>query len=661
MPTCHACQNTYALGADSCPHCQAELSPAAKLASHALGFFNAQFYSEAAAMFEEAHQAAPDDAEFETAWAHALHHQGRRDKAARIYHRLDSLGLRSPEIAFNLAQTDLARGRLDAAREAFERLTKAEVHFEPHQFYLGCLYAGPSEFRSDCLHYLALIHWNQGNTAFARLYLDQAVELSPGHAPAQRYLGNLHFQAKEFAQAAERLQQFLALTLGTSANEDHQIEARFRLGSSLAELNRTTEAIEEFKRVLERRPGHPGAIHHLSRLYAQSGIAGEEDSHGPPVIEASEGASTIFGLSAIPPTKADSQSGSAPTEHRPIIGKSLPMQRVLRAARLSAASDSSILILGENGTGKELIAHAIHENSARRSGPFITISCAAIAENLLESELFGHERGAFTGAVNRRLGRFEMAAGGTVFLDEVSALTPAMQVKLLRFLQERVFTRVGGEEIIRADVRLISATNAKLDEMIQQGTFREDFYFRLSVLPIAVPPLRERPEDIPLLAEYFIQKYKNESVRRDTRLDPEDIALLQAYHWPGNVRELENIIERSLVMGIQVGSILASKSSAHSPLPSARSDESAGEMITRLISEGRIPERRRRGVPSKSGQPSWQPTSLEALEKEHILRTLQHTHSRRSEAARLLGINPATLWRKMKQYEIESQDGQKIE
>lgn len=209
--------------------------------------------------------------------------------------------------------------------------------------------------------------------------------------------------------------------------------------------------------------------------------------------------------------------------------------------------------------------------------------------------------------------------------------------------------------MIRADIRLIAATNADLKAKIAREEFREDFYFRLSVLPIHVPPLRDRPEDIPLLAEYFIQKYKHQSGRRDYRLEADDLALLKAHTWPGNVRELENLIERGLVMGTQVGTILGTKPLTQAAsAPSSGVGENAGDMIARLIAEGRIPERRRRaGGSGKPPASNWQPSTIGELEKAHILQTLRYTEGRRTQAARLLGINPATLWRKMKQYAID--------
>src|SRR5512138_3440267 len=230
-----------------------------------------------------------------------------------------------------------------------------------------------------------------------------------------------------------------------------------------------------------------------------------------------------------------------------LVGSSEAMRRVLEQVRKVASTDATALVLGESGTGKELVARAIHDESARREKPFISVSCAAIPEGLLESELFGHEKGAFTGAVKRKLGRFELAHEGTLFLDEVGELPPSVQVKLLRVLQERRFERVGGEETVEVDVRLVSATNRDLAEMVKEGRFREDLYYRLDVVAMRLPPLRERPGDVEELARFFVGKLGPRFGRRVSGFTPEALALLKRHRWPGNVRELENVVEQALV------------------------------------------------------------------------------------------------------------------
>ena len=305
-----------------------------------------------------------------------------------------------------------------------------------------------------------------------------------------------------------------------------------------------------------------------------------------------------------------------------IIGRSPRMLEIFRLIEQVAPSQASVLITGESGTGKELIAQALHQRSPRREAPFVKVSCAALPETLLESELFGHERGAFTGAVARRPGRFEIAAGGTIFLDEIGDLTPGMQVKLLRFLQERQFERIGGNQTLTVDVRVIAATHRDLAALVKLGTFRDDLYYRLQVIEIPLPPLRERAHDIPLLVDFFIRKFAADNGKEVKDVTNETLAALMACPWPGNVRELEHAIERAVVLarGSRLGLDLFPS------LPVTRGAQS--------------PDRR----PSVPGAP------LEEIEKEAILLTLAAVGGSTSRAAAILRISPRTIQYKVKQY-----------
>src|SRR5438128_8917499 len=231
-----------------------------------------------------------------------------------------------------------------------------------------------------------------------------------------------------------------------------------------------------------------------------------------------------------------------------IVGNSPAMREVYRLTRLVAPTRASVLLVGETGTGKELIARSIHKLSQRADGPYVRVNCGALSENLLESELFGHIKGAFTGAIDNKTGRFEAAHGGTIFLDEISSMSPKLQVKLLRVLQEHEFERVGESKTIRVDTRVIAATNQSLEDEIEAGRFRDDLYYRLNVVPIYLPPLRERREDISALVRFFLEKYSEENRRDPPDVTPEAYKALQAYDWPGNVRELENTVERAVVL-----------------------------------------------------------------------------------------------------------------
>ena len=310
-------------------------------------------------------------------------------------------------------------------------------------------------------------------------------------------------------------------------------------------------------------------------------------------------------------------------DRRHIIGQSAAMVRLFDSVAQVAPSEATVLIAGESGTGKELIAGAIHFNSSRRDGPFVRLNCAAITETLLESELFGHEKGAFTGADRRREGRFFQADGGSLLLDEVSEMPLPMQVKLLRVLQEREFTPVGGDGVIRVDVRVIAATNKHLPELVSGGRFREDLYYRLNVVALAIPALRERAEDIPLLAQHFLEAFALKNRKEVKGFTPQAMDRLIRYAWPGNVRELMNAVERAVVM-------------------------TRGEFLTEedvsLIPTAAMPEPEH--PPAAGARP------LEEVEKATILITLKAADGNKSEAARRLGITRRTLHKKLKAYGV---------
>lgn len=308
-----------------------------------------------------------------------------------------------------------------------------------------------------------------------------------------------------------------------------------------------------------------------------------------------------------------------------ILGKTPAIQRVFDMIERVAPTRANVLVVGETGTGKELVARAVHDVSDRARRSFVPVNCSALPESLLESELFGHVRGAFTGAVQARRGLFETAQGGTLFLDEISSISPAIQVKLLRVLQERRITPVGGSESIPVDFRLVAATNEELESLVAEGTFREDLYYRLNVFPIRVPPLRERKEDIPLLANAFRIRFAEENGVPAPEILPDTLARMMAYDWPGNVRELENSIERALIL--------------HS---------GARNLPFELSGAGGV--REERGLVEEASRDGW---TLERLEREYILKTLDDLSWHQGRTAERLGINRRTLYRKLKQFRSE--------
>jgi two-component system response regulator HydG len=312
-----------------------------------------------------------------------------------------------------------------------------------------------------------------------------------------------------------------------------------------------------------------------------------------------------------------------------LLGDSAAMAQVREQVRKVAGTEATVLVLGESGTGKELVARALHQGGRRRDGPFVSVSCAALPEGLLESELFGHEKGAFTGAVRRKIGRFELAHGGTLFLDEVGELPPSVQVKLLRVLQERRFERVGGEETLEVDVRLVSATNRDLQKRVREGHFREDLYYRLAIVPLSLPPLRARAGDVELLARHFLEKHAARIGRRLSGFSPGALALLSRHDWPGNVRELENAVQQAMVFAegevVEAGDLPAALREAPRALPVPSGD---------------------RGLPE----------ILEELERQLLVSAMEKARGVKAEAARLLGLKPSALYYKLEKYGLAGGD-----
>jgi Nif-specific regulatory protein len=309
--------------------------------------------------------------------------------------------------------------------------------------------------------------------------------------------------------------------------------------------------------------------------------------------------------------------------YRLIAGKSAKMKQALDAAKKAAASKSTVLLLGESGTGKELFARGIHNWSERKDRPFVPINCVGLSKELLESDLFGHEKGAFTGAHQLKKGKMEIAHGGTVFLDEIGDVSTELQTKLLRFLQEREFERVGGTQPIHVDVRIIAATNRDLQNAIENGAFREDLYYRLNVVPIKLPPLRERKEDLPDLVRFFAGRFTKEAKKANMEITESAMAKLEAYDWPGNVRELANVIERAVVLG--QGSTIEID------------DLAPGISGTEV---------------RKSSEPLSYHQAIDGHRREVILQALSQTHGNRAAAARLLGLERSYLLKLMKSFHI---------
>ncbi len=346
----------------------------------------------------------------------------------------------------------------------------------------------------------------------------------------------------------------------------------------------------------------------------------------------------------------DSSSSGPPIPG--LIGSSPAMQKVYELTRQVARSHASVLLLGETGTGKELIAKAVHMTSQRASGPFVRVNCGALSESLLESELFGHVRGSFTGAIANRTGRFEAAHTGTIFLDEINSTTPKLQVKLLRVLQEREFERVGDTQTVRVDTRVVAASNRDLVAEVEAERFREDLYYRLNVVPIHLPPLRERPEDIAALVGHFLTVYNEENDRYVMHIAPQALEALQNYHWPGNVRELQNYVERAVVLaaGDELTSDLLPETVLRGPKSRAAARPRVADLETltyELVQQGL--------VTAGPQEDNLHAKVVNRVERELIAQVMTSCESVQTKAAGKLGINRNTLHKKLKEYGLDGE------
>jgi DNA-binding NtrC family response regulator len=330
-----------------------------------------------------------------------------------------------------------------------------------------------------------------------------------------------------------------------------------------------------------------------------------------------------------------------------LLGQSAVMENLRQLIRKVARTQATVLISGESGTGKELVARALYRQSPRANAPFIKLNCAAIPENLIESEFFGHEKGAFTGAVSKREGRFELAHNGTILLDEISEISPQIQAKLLRVLQERELERVGGNRTIKVDVRVIATTNRHLEESVERKEFRQDLFFRLNVVPIPVPPLRERRDDIPFLAQKFLQRFARKHGVRVGGISKDCLAAMTAHSWPGNVRELQNVVERAVILCGDTGLLEAdnlgfSSGPVHADSSTPATANTAPASVT--------------ASPAPASAVGGEFSSLAELEKHHIFAALEKTGQNRTHAAKLLGISIRTLRNKLNEYGVQSKD-----
>ncbi len=548
------------------------------------------------------------------ACGHCYFHEGEGGRAREFYLRAvdAAVGPPPPDAAYNLARLAVRLGDFAAARHLLNPLRAAPPEILPGRFYLGLLFSNTAAFLGEVCLYLGLAARGEGDGAGAVANFRRALEHDPAAVAPRRHLADIALANDHFLEAIAHLDELLR----QSTVEEERLEALNALGIACYRNGMLQEAIGHLARALQQRPGDPTAVSNLNYIYEREGILERERAPGTLMrfTDRHEDAQPIFQLAG-----AEDIAIGGPV----IIGRSQAMLRVMRHARVAAASDAPVLLVGEAGSGKELLAETIAVNSSRADAAFSVVTCGAIPEVLLESELFGHEKGAFTGARTARAGVLESAAGGTVFLDEVTALSPRLQGRLLRVLRDQSFEPMGGSRVVPLDIRLIAATTRPPKDSIAHGALREDLFYALNVVPIEVPPLRERREDIPLLVDYFLHKYAR-PLSKAAPFGEDDLELLKEHDWPGNVRELENLVQRAAVMGSQSSVFL--------------------EGMARL---------RREAGKSREDAPddpvAYPPDiSLAELEQRHIMAVLRRCGHNQRKAAKLLGINPSTLWRKLK-------------
>jgi DNA-binding NtrC family response regulator/Tfp pilus assembly protein PilF len=603
-----------------CPHCGSATKNIDSAYVKGIHYFCEGEYKQALEELLSASKINPNNPELIKDCGHTYLHSGNPDKAYEYYSKALTLNDKFPDAHFNLAIILLNKRKLNEALNHLEKIQKNHIHLVKGKFYLGLIFSTIDIFFAEVNFYIGLVYKEISEYEKSVKYFENATELNKYQFPAHHNLADVYLKLKEYQKAIRQYKEVIDLEpFGSDLLETHN-----NLGIAYYENGQIEDAIREFNWVLMRDPGNPNAVYNLDQIYEKEGIYRKPSEHKG-LIDYTEVATPIFELAKGIEVK-DIEDAFVDKDTLQIIGRSKIMKSVVRTARIAAASDSTVLITGENGTGKELITRVMYLNSMRRDKPLVTINCTTLPEGLLESELFGHEKGAFTGAYSKKIGRFELANHGTIFLDEIGELTPKLQVKLLRILQEKEFERVGGTETIKVDVRLIAATNRNLNKLIAEGLFREDLFYRLNVIPIYIPPLRERKEDIPLLVGHFQRKYLKKGSLANYKISEEEMNLLTEYHWPGNVRELENIIERACVMGTQISALKGE-------ITRAKKKED-----TKTQGEDVIPE---------------EDISLEELEKQYILKTLKKTNNNHKLTAQLLGINPSTLWRKIKKYDIK--------
>ncbi len=603
-----------------CPVCGAAHESADKATEDGIEAFEQGEYGKALQLFKTVIKKQPFSAFALRDAGHAAFHLQDFNTALEYYEKAMRILPSLLDAHFNIGLIHMKRGHVNDAMFSFME-TLQHIHpVTPGSYYLGLFHSAES-LTFQCRLNLGMLFKERGELEKALEQYQLVIVSNPKNILALGSLGDCLMALERFEEAIRVYKK----ALKTIPEGEERLNIQSDLGVCFFKQGEMEKAISEFKDVIKKNPDHVNAIYNLGQVYFHEGLTGRMKEDYEEFVRSSKNAASIlFSLSKSMVSVAAAQK-SKPVEETTLVGTSPSMQRIHDLIKRAASSDATVLVLGENGTGKELVARAIHLQSGRHDRPFIPIACSALSESLLESELFGHEKGSFTGATGQKIGKFEAAHQGTVFLDEIGEISLSTQVKLLRVLQEREFERVGGNEPVKVDIRVIAATNRDLKKAIQEGKFREDLYYRLNVIVVEIPPLREREGDLTLLIKYFLDQMKSKKTSRFEGISEPALQMMKQYRWPGNVRELENVVERIVTLNDD-------RFIKPEHLPLEMTGQKAGGFSARsplvLPKEGVL----------KSG------------EKELILRVLTEAHFNKKQAASRLGISRPTLYQKIRKY-----------
>ncbi len=601
-----------------CPVCGMSYEPLEKATLEGIEAFEQGEYAQAFELFKITLKKRPSSFFAFRDMGHAAFHLQQDDKALEYYETALKLRHDLLDVRFNIGLIHLKRGRVGDAMFFFSETIRLIHPLTPGSFYLGLFHTQES-LRNQCHLNMGMLFKQRGEVEKALEQYQTVVRETPKNVLALGGLGDCWMTLERYDEAIQVYKKALKIL----PEGDEKLNIQNDLGVCYFKKSEMEKAIAEFKAVLQKSPNHVNAIYNLGQVYYHEGLTGRMQQDYEEFVKSSANAASIlFSLS-----KSMVSAASAPErrgEETLLVGESVSMKKIQNLIKRAAASDATVLVLGENGTGKELVARSIHELSARHDKPFVPIACSALTESLLESELFGHEKGSFTGAVGQKLGKFEVANQGSVFLDEIGEISLSTQVKLLRVLQEREFERVGGNQAVKVDIRVIAATNRDLKLAILEGKFREDLFYRLNVIVIEMPPLRVREGDLPLLVKHILAKLKLKRQTRFEGINEEVLRIMRQYRWPGNVRELENVIERIVTLNDD----LMIK-------PEHLPTELAGTSFFPLSTKDSA-------LPSSG--------VLKSVEKDMIIKVLKESRFNKKEAAERLGISRPTLYQKIRKY-----------